>query len=151
MVTINFKNNTHYPMKKDYLEDFIKIAEYTVKEKFHIKYDVELSVNIVSKNVIHEINKTYRKIDRVTDVISFEDEEVLKPYNNVITLGDIFICMSKAKMQAKEYGHSIKREVCFLFIHGLLHLLKMDDIRKEDEEKMIAMQESIAKHFDINR
>ena len=59
--------------------------------------------------------------------------------------------MSKAKMQAKEYGHSIKREVCFLFIHGLLHLLKMDHIRKEDEEKMIAMQESIAKHFDINR
>lgn len=138
-------------MKNTYLPDFIKIAEYTLKEKFHIKENVELSVNIVSKNKIRDINYTYRHIGKVTDVISFEENETLICNDGWITLGDLFICMAKAKSQAKEYGHSVKREVCFLFTHGLLHLLKMDHLTPEDEKEMIAMQNKIMNHFQIIR
>jgi len=149
MLQINFQNQTSYDMKA-YEEDFYKIAKYTLKE-FNMKGNVEVSVTFVSKNTIHEINKTYRHIDRVTDVISFENDEGFEEYDGFVTLGDLFICVSKAKMQAKEYGHSMYREVCFLFTHGLLHLLKMDHIEKEDEVKMFAMQDKIMDHFKIIR
>ena len=78
----------------------------------------------------------------------FEGFEI---YDGFITLGDLFICVSKAKSQAKNYGHSMYREVCFLFTHGLLHLLKMDHLNSEDEEKMIKMQNEIMDHFKIIR
>lgn len=151
MIEINFNNSTHYDVENTYLDDFKKIANYTLKKKFNISKNVELSVNIVSKNTIREINKTYRHLDKVTDVISFEENESLKVIDGYITLGDLFICMAKAKTQAKQYGHSLKREMCFLFTHGLLHLLKMDHLNKEDEEKMIKMQEEIMNHFKIIR
>lgn len=149
MVELYFKNHTHYD-NKSYHDDFLKIANYTL-ELFKISKPVELSVNIVSRNKIHEINKTYRKIDRVTDVISFEFDEGFIEVDGYLMLGDIFICESKAIKQAKEYNHSIRREMCFLFTHGLLHLLKMDHMNKEDEKKMIAMQEKIMNHFEIFR
>ena len=69
----------------------------------------------------------------------------------ILLFSILFICVSKAKSQAKTYGHSMYREVCFLFTHGLLHLLKMDHLNKEDEEKMIAMQNEIMDHFKIVR
>ena len=146
---MNFKNQTHYQVK-DYKNDFMMIAQYTM-QLFKIKKDVELSVNIVTKNRIQEINKTYRQIDRVTDVISFEFDEGFNEYDGYIVLGDIFICFSKAIQQAKEYQHSIRREICFLFTHGLLHLLKMDHLNPEDEKKMLKMQNQIMDHFQIIR
>lgn len=149
MLQINYTNQTKYDMK-DYVDVFKKIAKYTLKE-FNIKGNVELSVTLVSKNTIKEINRQYRHIDKVTDVISFENDEGFETYDNYLVLGDLFICVSRAKMQAKDYGHSMYREVCFLFTHGLLHLLKMDHIQKEDEEKMIAMQNKIMNHFKIIR
>ena len=149
MLQINYTNSTIYDMD-EYLEVFKKIAKYTLK-KFSMKGNIELSVNLVSKNVIREINKTYRHIDKVTDVISFENDEGFEVYDGFITLGDLFICVSKAKSQAKNYGHSMYREVCFLFTHGLLHLLKMDHLTKEDEEEMIIMQNEIMDHFKIIR
>ena len=149
MLQINYTNSTIYDMD-EYLEVFKKIAKYTLK-KFSMKGNIELSVNLVSKNVIREINKTYRHIDKVTDVISFENDEGFEVYDGFITLGDLFICVSKAKFQAKNYGHSMYREVCFLFTHGLLHLLKMDHLTKEDEEEMIIMQNEIMDHFKIIR
>lgn len=150
MIQINYQNKTSYDMKQ-YQEDFLKIAKYTLKQFPNVKGNVELSVTFVSKNEIKRINSTYRHIDRVTDVISFENDDGFEMFDGFITLGDLFICVNKAKMQAKNYGHSMYREVCFLFTHGLLHLLKMDHIKKEDEEKMIAMQNKIMDHFKIIR
>lgn len=149
MIEMNFKNHTHYDTKS-LKEDYMEIAKYTLN-LFKIKSDVELSVNIVTKNTIQEINRTYRKLDRVTDVISFEFDDGFNECDGYLVLGDIFICEAKAKMQAKQYGHSLRREMCFLFTHGLLHLLKMDHLNPEDEARMIAMQNKIMNHFNIIR
>ena len=126
MLQINYQNQTSYKMS-DYYDVFNKIARYTLK-KFNMKGNIELSCTFVSKNTIKEINSTYRHIDKVTDVISFENDEGFEKYDGFIVFGDLFICVSRAKSQAKNYGHSMYREVCFLFTHGLLHLLKMDHL-----------------------
>ena len=149
MLQINYQNQTSYKMS-DYYEVFNKIARYTLK-KFNMKGNIELSCTFVSKNTIKEINSTYRHIDKVTDVISFENDEGFEVYDGFVTLGDLFICVSRAKSQAKKYGHSMYREVCFLFTHGLLHLLKMDHLTPEDEKEMFKMQDEIMEHFKIIR
>ena len=86
----------------------------------------ELSLTFVGKQRIRTINREYRDIDRVTDVISFafldNEDNILFSKNVPITLGEIFICCDVAKKQAKAYKHSLKREYAFLFLHGLLHL-----------------------------
>lgn len=91
---------------------------------------------LVNQEDIRNINFTYRHLDYVTDVISFEDKE--DDY-----LGDIFICVDKVFEQAKNYLHSVEREFAFLLVHGLLHLNGYDHETKQDEEKMFAKQEEI--------
>jgi len=105
-----------------------------------------LSLILVDSKKIQEINRDYRHIDKVTDVISFalldnDDGTVFEDEN--IELGDIFINIDRVYSQAKDYDHSIKREFIFLFVHGLLHLLGYDHIKKEDEEVMFALQKKI--------
>ena len=87
--------------------------------------NLEFNVIIINNEEIHKINKEYRGIDRPTDVISFalEDYKDIKYENDYRVLGDIYISIDKVKEQAKEYGHSEKRELAFLAVHGLLHLL----------------------------
>lgn len=110
------------------------------------------SVIFVDRNTIHEINKEYRGIDRETDVISFAFEDNGKlVYNNVRLLGEIYICIPKMIDQAKEYGHSEKRELSFLAVHGLLHLLGYDHMTKEDEKIMFGLQELILNEQNIKR
>ena len=110
------------------------------------------NVIIVDNNKIHEINKEYRNIDRETDVISFalEDDKTIND-SPVRVLGDIYISIDKAKEQAKEYNHSLKRELCFLMTHGFLHLLGYDHMTKEDEEIMFPMQEKILNEYGVSR
>ena len=102
------------------------------------------SIIFVGEEEIHRINKEYRGVDRVTDVISFafEDNEDIR-YNDIRMLGDIYICIPQMKKQALLYGHSEKRELSFLTVHGLLHLLGYDHMKKEDEEIMFPLQEEI--------
>ena len=110
------------------------------------------SVVFVGDEEIHEMNKTYRGVDRVTDVISFAFEDNLNiEYNNIRMLGDIYICIPQMKRQAILYEHSEKRELSFLAVHGLLHLLGYDHMEKVDEEKMFAVQELILDEQDIKR
>ena len=94
---------------------------------------VSFNVIIVDNDYIHKLNKEYRKIDRPTDVITFalEDYDDIK-YEDFRLLGDIYISLDKAKSQAIEYGHSFKREICFLAVHGFLHLLGYDHMEKEE-------------------
>ncbi len=129
------------------LKDFlIKVAE---DEKLG---DVIFNVIIVDNNKIHEINKEYRNIDRETDVISFALEDD-KSFNttDIRMLGDIYISIDKVRSQALEYGHSFKRELYFLSVHGLLHLLGYDHMKKEDEEVMFGKQEEILDRYGIKR
>ena len=129
----------------DYLEE--KYLEI-VNEAFSIlnlSFSPIISVSIIDNDYIHQINKTYRGIDRETDVISFAllDDDTYMEYEDDIELGDIFINRNKVLSQAKEYNHSIKREYIFLFVHGLLHLFGYDHMTIEDEKKMFALQRKI--------
>ena len=130
------------------LEELLK--DFCMREKLE---NIMFNIIIVNKGKIHEINKIYRGIDRPTDVISFalEDEETMISPDKIRVLGDIYICVEKVKEQALEYEHSFKRELTFLAIHGLLHLLGYDHIEKEDEIKMFAKQEEVLNYYGIVR
>ena len=114
--------------------------------------DGEFNVIIVSEEKIQELNKNYRGIDRITDVISFALEDD-KSFNidAYRMLGDIYICLNRAKEQALEFGHSFKRELSFLAIHGLLHLLGYDHMNEDDEKVMFDKQEEVLKRYGIER
>jgi probable rRNA maturation factor len=117
----------------------------------------EVSITIVSKERIQEINKEYRQKDSVTDVISFAMEEMGEDETEIIGgeetrfLGDIIICLDVAKEQAEEYGHSLEREMGFLAVHGILHLLGYDHMNDEDEKRMFGRQEEILEQYGLKR
>lgn len=105
-----------------------------------------ISVTFVRSAAIHRINRDYRGIDRPTDVISFavrDDTDGFEDVEEEMDLGDIFINIDYARRQAKEYGHSEKREICFLFTHGLLHCLGYDHMTEKDEKEMFRLQDRI--------
>ena len=110
------------------------------------------NIIIVDEEKIHYLNKEYRGVDRVTDVISFalEDDDTFES-NEIRVLGDIYICLNKAREQAVEYGHSFLREFSFLSIHGLLHLLGYDHMTPEDEKVMFSLQDEILNNYGIRR
>jgi probable rRNA maturation factor len=110
------------------------------------------SIIFVGDEEIHEINRDYRGVDRITDVISFAfEDDGEKLYNNIRVLGDIYICIPQMKRQAVDYGHSEKRELSFLTVHGLLHLLGYDHMKEEDEKVMFGLQEMILDGANIKR
>lgn len=114
--------------------------------------NVVFNVIIIDNTKIKEINRTYRGIDCETDVISFalEDDKTFN-FEDVRILGDIYISIDKVRSQSEEYGHSFKRELSFLAVHGLLHLLGYDHMTKEDEEVMFKKQEEVLSRYDIKR
>ena len=110
------------------------------------------NVIIVDNDYIHKLNKEYRGIDRPTDVISFAlEDEVDNVKLDFRVLGDIYISLDKTYEQAKLYNHSFLRELSFLTIHGLLHLLGYDHMVKEDEEVMFKKQDELLNEFGIVR
>ena len=131
------------------------IIEKVVNKAFEIERvkNASCSIIIVDNTFIHKLNKEYRGIDRVTDVISFalEDDKSMVIPDNIRLLGDIYISLDKAKEQAREYGHSLERELCFLSIHGLYHLLGYDHESKEEEKIMFKKQEEVLEAYGITR
>lgn len=142
---INITNQSSQKKWSRYKKDFLLIAQ-RAQEVLKLEDEYSMSVIFVDPEEIHEINKTYRNIDRPTDVISFalrdeaDDYEMMEEDNE---LGDIFINIQAIVDQASECGHSMRREVCFLFTHGLLHLLGYDHMCEEDEKQMFALQDVI--------
>ena len=136
-----------------------KIEELKELEKFlnfalnyqNIKNAI-FNIIIVDEEEIRAINRDYRNKDSVTDVISFalEDDDTFVT-TDFRVLGDIYICLKRAKEQSIEYGHSFLREISFLSIHGLLHLLGYDHMTKEDEKVMFDLQERILSEYGIKR
>ena len=133
------------------LEEEKKIIEYALKHE-NLE-NVEFNVIFVDNEQIRKINKEFRGIDKVTDVISFalEDGEDNIDFEFGRLLGDIYICVDKMKEQALEYGHSLLREQGFLTVHGLLHLLGYDHMTEEDEKVMFAKQELILNDYGLKR
>ena len=132
------------------LVDVRKVIDIAIKNQ---KLDnLEFNIIIVDNDYIHELNKNYRNIDRPTDVITF----ALEDYEDGIKLehrmlGDIYISIDKAISQAEEYGHDLRREICFLAVHGFLHLLGYDHMEKEEEEIMFSLQEEILNEANITK
>lgn len=136
----------------DYEKQFIEIIKTTL-DYLKIEDDIEMSCILVDDEDIYQINKEYRHIDQSTDVISFalEDNEQFYIEGMPRSIGDIFISVDHARIQAQEYGHSLKREMCFLFTHGLLHLLGYDHMNEDDEKEMFSLQKEILNHLHIER
>ncbi len=141
-------NNTDEKLKEiESLRDFIDFAITYLKLE-HVVFNVI----IINNEEIHRMNKEYRGVDRPTDVISFalEDDDTFIS-TDVRVLGDIYISIDKAKEQAESYGHSLKRELSFLTIHGILHLLGYDHMTNEEEKEMFNLQEMILNEYGIKR
>ena len=137
-------------------DEKIDFSEVDSVIKFSCKHlNIEnplLNIVIVDNEKIREINKEYRNKDAVTDVISFAFEEVKDVnYEDVRFLGEIYISYERCKEQAKDYGHSVRREFCYLAVHGLLHLLGYDHMTEEDKKVMRALEEEILNEYDITR
>ena len=132
----------------DYEKIYQELLERTLKH-LSLNFDPYISVTIVSNDYIHEINRTYRHKDAPTDVISFAfldgnpERDNLFHSGQMVVLGEIYISIDKAKEQALSYGHSLDRELKFLFVHGLLHLLGYDHMNEEDEKVMFRLQDEI--------
>lgn len=141
---LNTVNRTGY---KDLDKYFSLLNRYYHKTIETLKLEDEYNVSVIlcGPVTIRRINREYRNNDSITDVISFalldDDQEAV--YDEGIELGDIFINRNRVLSQAKDYGHSIKREFVFLFVHGLLHLFGYDHMNKEDEKRMFALQKEI--------
>lgn len=131
----------------DYLKEVINHTLEVMDAKESI-----FTIIFVTKEEIYELNKQYRGVDRVTDVISFALEDVNDvSLSDIRVLGDIYICIDRMKEQAIEYNHSETRELSFLTVHGLLHLLGYDHQTKEEEEVMFNLQRKILSDLNINR
>lgn len=114
----------------------------------------EVSITLTDDENIHELNKKFRGLDRPTDVLSFAFRESDEPQildSDLEILGDIIISVERAKVQAEEFGHSFLREIIFLEVHGLLHLLGYDHIEENDRAEMEAEQKFVMNELGIER
>ncbi|MCV9884895.1 rRNA maturation RNase YbeY [Metabacillus halosaccharovorans] len=136
----------------------------TVEELLQFAADVEdvsegaeLSVTFVTNERIQEVNREYRDKDQPTDVISFALEEMSEGELEIVggdlprVLGDIIISIPRAREQAEEYGHSFMRELGFLSVHGLLHLLGYDHMTDSEEKVMFTKQKEILNNYGLKR
>ena len=119
--------------------------------------DCEVSITLTDDTRIHELNRQYRGIDRPTDVLSFafnesdEPEIIYDDEKHIDALGDIIVSLDRARAQALEYGHSFKREIIFLIVHGMLHLLGYDHIEETERLEMEAEQKFVMNELNITR
>lgn len=134
--------------------DTVRKATYTVGELYGLD-NAEVSITFTDNEHIHEINRDYRNVDRPTDVISFAlnegDEPEIEGGAPVNVLGDIIISVEKAVEQASDYGHSVEREVAFLTVHGMLHLLGYDHIEEDDRKEMRREEDFVMEKLGIGR
>lgn len=128
--------------------DLIKNAiETTLEIENKLQYVNEISLTITNGYKIHQLNQKYRDIDKSTDVLSFPiDQDFSMPY---VILGDIFINQDKLYKQAETYGHSYKRELTYLVVHSVLHLLGYDHLNEKDKEAMRKKEKLILSNIGI--
>lgn len=150
-------NDEDQTIEEEILNLLSKLLVHAANEE-GVPSHAEISVTFMSDEEIQSINAQYRGIDKPTDVISFAleeqsaDEIEIQVTDDMPTvLGDIIISVETAKRQAGDYGHSFKREIGFLALHGFLHLLGYDHLTDEDEKKMFGRQKEILESFGLER
>ncbi|MBI5207685.1 MAG: rRNA maturation RNase YbeY [Candidatus Firestonebacteria bacterium] len=126
-----------------------KVENFTrmILNSLNISKKAEVGILLVDNKKIQELNKKYRKLNRPTDVLAFAMQEGEKEYINPLILGDVVISIERAGEQAETYNHSFQEEFELLIIHGLLHLLGYDHLKKKDSVKMKAMENDLIKKF----
>ncbi len=149
--TISFEPDT-LTIEDSLFEEILRAAN-VVGEIYGVE-NAELSITLTDDQHIHALNKKFRGVDRATDVLSFAFRESDEP--EVIgadfeVLGDVIISLERAKVQAEDFGHSFRREIIFLEVHGLLHLLGYDHIDDDERQEMEAEQRFIMDKLKILR
>lgn len=142
LITSNTNENIDM---NDKLYDVVK----AVLDNEGLSMDYEVSITFVDKDEIHKLNREYRKVDRPTDVLSFPINEEFLIEGVESMLGDIVICMDIAKDQAREYGHSLDREIMYLTCHSMLHLLGYDHIEEDDKKIMRGKEKEVMKKLGV--
>ena len=136
------------------LDKMTEAAVYAVELEELESERCEISVTFVDMDEIHQLNREYREVDRPTDVLSFPqfydlEEEI--PEVGEICLGDVVICKDKAAEQAEEFGHSFEREIIYLFVHSVLHLLGYDHMEEDEKSVMRENEEMILAELNLSR
>lgn len=154
---IHFTNEQEIENVTAELRCLVKAAVYAALAYEDFRRSAEISVTFTDNEGIREINREHREIDAPTDVLSFpilgddEDGDV-NPGTGAVILGDIVLSLERAREQAAEFGHSFTREVAFLTVHSVLHLLGYDHVNSEEEDKeMRARQHAILDYMGITR
>ncbi len=135
----------------EFKKDFHDVVNITIK-LLKLKSNLEISVIFISDQEITEINQKYRNINKPTNVISFafeDTEENIEENIGIRVLGDIIIAPNYCINMAKKLNHSIRREIIFVFTHGLLHLLGFDHIENDDWDQMVKYEKTILKQLNI--
>jgi probable rRNA maturation factor len=126
------------------------IAELCIKlsDEMELNLNREICLSFCTESEIKDLNHNFRNKDSVTDVLSFNFQD-LQNTGEIQPLGDVIICTARAQEQAWELGYSLRRELIFLFAHGVLHLLGYDHETEEDAEKMFKLQKQVIKTYGI--
>lgn len=145
-----------FALGEELLRKIHAVAEAVIEEEGFYE-DAEISLTFVDSEELRELNREHRGKDMPTDVLSFpmyEREELreMEVYEDeVVALGDIVLCVGKAREQAQEYGHSLEREICFLICHSLFHLFGYDHETEEEEREMREKEEAVLESLRIRR
>ena len=144
-------------VSEELIETMRKAAEISLRKEGLDPEICEISVSFTDGERIRELNREYRGVDRVTDVLSFpqfdsvEELEEMGEMTGVMELGDVVICADRAREQAEEFGHSYEREIIYLFVHSVLHLLGYDHMEEGEKQVMRAREEEVMDHLGIPR
>ena len=156
MLDIVFSADTDNEYDWEFLKSTVQTAAEGTLSHMKVDRDCQLSVTFTDNEGIWELNRQFRGVDRPTDVLSFPmysfADGDIPPEDIEILLGDMVLSVERAEEQAKEYGHSLKREVSFLTVHSMLHLLGYDhETSEEDEREMFALQDAVMDKIGITR
>ena len=145
-----YRNESGVPVPRDIIADIKRCVRAAVTREKKDPTGFEVYITVSTAQTVRELNAEYRGIDRVTDVLSFpmDDFDIAEGPRS---LGDIVVCLEKAKEQAKEYGHSFRRELCFLCVHSTLHLLGYDHETEDERLEMEKIQEEVLQSQGIVR
>lgn len=140
-------------LTEDLYEKLEKLCDIAMEQEGLASKEGEVSLSFVSEEEIQQLNEAYRGVDKVTDVLSFPQYEskadiAMEPY---AVLGDVIICLDVAENQAQNYGHSLEREICYLFVHSIMHLLGYDHMEDEEKEEMRRAEENVLSKLNITR
>ncbi|MBR4861319.1 MAG: rRNA maturation RNase YbeY [Firmicutes bacterium] len=138
---------------REILDTMMKAAEICIDAENIDVERSEISVTFVDMEEIHQLNLDYRGVDSPTDVLSFPQFDDLNdlPEDGEIALGDVVICKQKAEEQAEEFGHSFEREIMYLFVHSVLHLLGYDHMDEDEKKIMRRREEEVMTELGITR